>query len=106
MQMEAILFASRQVKVNNSALHRMLLDLMFPGGQTVTGLATGTPADATEAGDHEFTLTISTIIACDVPLPLACQANNDELTASQWEAFRVKSHLFPFASVSKLILSV
>lgn len=58
------------------------------GDQSVTGLASGTPANETEAYVHEFALTISTSLACDVPLPESCQANNDELDASQWDAFR------------------
>lgn len=68
---------------------------MCPDGQDVTGLASGTPANATEAYAHEFALTISTVLTCDVPLQASCQANDDELYRSQWEAFRVsRSFLF------------
>ena len=95
MQMEAILLAFRQMEVNVLTLLLVLLDLMCPGGQSVTGLASGTPANATEAKAHEFALTLSTTIACDVPLPESCQADDNELDGSQWDAFRVKSYLFP-----------
>lgn len=67
---------------------------MCSGGQSVTGLASGTPANAAEAYAHEFALTLSTILTCDVPLPLPCQSNNNELDGSQWGAFRVSLILF------------
>lgn len=67
----------------------------------MTGLASGTPANETEAYVHEFALTISTSLACDVPLPESCQANNDELDASQWDAFRVS---FALSFVTSLLL--
>ena len=67
---------------------------MCPGSQPVTGLASGTPANEKEAYAHEFVLTLSTILKCDVPLPESCQANNNELDASQWNAFRVSLIFF------------
>lgn len=63
---------------------------MCPDGQEVSGFANGTPANVTEAHAHEFALTISTLLTCDVPLPASCDANNDDLTVAQWEAFRVR----------------
>ena len=66
------------------------LDLMSPGSEPVTGLASGTPSNVTEANAHEFALTLSKVLTCDVPLPESCQANNDELTGAQWDAFRVR----------------
>ena len=62
---------------------------MCSGDQPVTGLASGTPANEKEAYAHEFALTLSTVIKCDVPLPESCQANDNQLNASQWTAFRV-----------------
>ena len=62
---------------------------MCSGSQAVTGLASGTPANEKEAYAHEFALTLSTTIKCDVPLPESCQANDNQLNASQWTAFRV-----------------
>lgn len=69
--------------------HPLLQDLMSPGSRPVTGLASGTPANATEVYAHEFALTLSTILTCDVPLQLSCEGNDNELDASQWDAFRV-----------------
>lgn len=66
----------------------------------MTGLASGTPANATEACAHEFALTVSTTLACDVPLPVSCQANDDELDASQWDAFRVSPACFILDSIA------
>ena len=77
-----------------SKVHPLISDLMCLDGQTVTGLARGTPANGTEAYAHEFALTISTLLTCDVPLPASCQANDDELYVSQWEAFRVSRNGF------------
>lgn len=87
--MEAILSASRRREVGNPTIHSLLLDLMCPGSQPVTGLASGTPANETEAYAHKFALTLSTMMKCDVPLPAPCQANNNGLNGSQWDAFRV-----------------
>lgn len=77
-----------------SKVHPLISGLMCLDGQTVTGLASGTPANATEAYAHEFALTISTLLTCDVPLPASCQANDDELYVTQWEAFRVSRNCF------------
>ena len=77
-----------------SNVHPSISDLTCLDGQSVTGLASGTPANATEAYVHEFALTISTSLTCDVPLPASCQANDDELYVSQWEAFRVSRNSF------------
>ncbi|KAL9137536.1 MAG: hypothetical protein Q9175_001253 [Cornicularia normoerica] len=59
------------------------------GSQPVTGLASGTPANETEAYAHKFALTLSTMMKCDVPLPAPCQANDNGLNGSQWDAFRL-----------------
>lgn len=86
---------------------------MRSGGQSVTGLASGTPANAAEAYAHEFALTLSTTLTCDIPLPLPCQSNDDGLNSSQWDAFRVSLILFfrtfvvpQRCLVSKLICSL
>lgn len=71
-------------------------------GQSVTGIASGTPTNATEAYAHEFALTISTLLTCDVPLPAPCQANDDGLYGPQWDAFRVSCICLFRKSVSKL----
>ena len=93
-QMEAIPLAFPRTEVNGPKIHLLLLDLTCPGGAPVTGLASGTPANVKEASAHEFVLTLSTILTCDVPLPLSCQANNNELDFSQWDAFRVSPCFF------------
>lgn len=68
---------------------------MSPGSEPVTGLASGTPLNVTEAYAHEFALTLSKLLTCDVPLPQSCQANDDELSGTQWDAFRVRlAHCF------------
>ena len=73
---------------------------MYSGDQPVTGLASGTPANEKEAYAHEFALTLSTIITCDVPLPETCQANDNQLNASQWTAFRVGLVFSSFRTVA------
>ena len=92
MQTEATHLASLLVEVNYND-HLLFLVLMGSDGMPVTGLASGRPANATEAYNHEFALTISTILDCDVPLQLSCEPNNNELNGSQWDAFRV-SYMF------------
>lgn len=87
--MEPIPLASHPREVINLTTHPLLQDLTSPGSQPVTGLASGTPANATEGYVHEFALTLSTILTCDVPLQLSCEANDNELEVSQWDAFRV-----------------
>ena len=67
-----------------------LLNLISPGSEPVTGLASGTPLNVTEAYAHEFALTLSKLLTCDVPLPESCQANDNELSGAQWDAFRVR----------------
>lgn len=107
--MEAIPLAFPRTEVNSPTMHLLLLDLTCPGGEPVTGLASGTPANVTEASAHEFALTLSTILTCDVPLALPCQANNNELNYSQWDALRVSPCFFRkvvflrLYAVSKLI---
>ena len=65
------------------------LCLIFSVIYPVTGLATGRPANATEAYYHEFALTLSTMLSCDVPLLASCEANDNQLSGSQWDAARV-----------------
>ena len=74
----------------NVETHPVVPKLICSGSQPVTGLASGTPANEDEAYAHEFALTLSTVIKCDVPLPESCQANDNQLNASQWTAFRVR----------------
>ena len=41
-------------------------------------------------GDNKtFPFTITSIVPCDVPVALGCNASFHDLTPSQWEAFRV-----------------
>lgn len=87
--MEAIHLGFHRMEVMNPKTHPFLRNLMIPGSPPVTGLASGTPANTTELFAHEFALTLSTTLACDVPLQSSCQANDNELDASQWDAFRV-----------------
>ncbi|KAF6218261.1 hypothetical protein HO133_006223 [Letharia lupina] len=74
------------------------------GGQSVTGLASGTPANAAEAYAHEFALTLSTTLTCDIPLPLPCQSNDNRLDSSQWDAFKTdkwwESYVSNYASAN------
>ena len=90
------------MEVDDPEAHQVVLDLMCPGSQRVTGLASGTPANKKEPYAHEFALTLSTIMKCDVPLPESCQGNNNELDASQWNAFRVSLAFFFHQSCSTL----
>ena len=89
--------------------HSLLIDLTTPGGVSVTGVASGTSAKVAEAHAHEFALTLSTTLACDVPLPLPCTPGSNDISISQWDAFRVSLNLisrFPRAlelRFSKLI---
>ena len=96
--MEAIPLGFRLTKVN-STHHRLLLDLIYAGSWPVTGLASGKPANATESYAHKFALTLSTILTCDVPLRESCEANNNQLNESQWDAFRVSLACSPSFSL-------
>ena len=72
----------------------LLLNLMGSDGMPVAGLTTGRPVDTPEAYDHEFALTLSTLLNCDVPLATPCEGNDDGLTVSQWTAWRVSHRFF------------
>ena len=85
---EVIHLAFRLIKVNRT-LHLLLLNLTILAAVPVTGLASGTPTNATEAYAHNFALTVSTTLTCDVPVPASCEANDNGLNSTEWDAFRV-----------------
>lgn len=88
IQMEATHLAFRLIKVSRT-LHLLLTNVTILAAVPITGLASGTPMNATEAYAHNFALTVSTTLTCDVPLPASCEANDNGLNSTEWDAFRV-----------------